>query len=63
MTQEIILELTWIAETDAAMLVEDDAGKRVWLPKSQIDYETGFNIGHTFEFIIPEWLAIEKGLV
>lgn len=63
MSEQVTLELTWIAETEAAMLVEDEGGTRYWLPKSQIDWETGYNTGHKFEFIIPEWLAIEKGLV
>ena len=45
-------------ETDKAKLIFD--GKReVWIPKSMISDETedGSSI------FIPEWLAIEKGLV
>lgn len=51
-------------ETDNAIMVSDDndAQKAVWLPKSQIEIE---NDGHA-NFItvtLPEWLAMEKGLI
>jgi len=45
------------AETDKAYCFST-ADKEVWLPKSQvidIDSQNG-------EMIIPEWLAVEKGL-
>ena len=36
---------------------------KVWLPKSQIETEFSFDIGQNIEIEIPEWLAIDKGLV
>lgn len=63
MSQEVELLLLWKAETDMAVLVEDDAGHSTWLPKSQIDIEEGCEIGQQTNFLIPEWLGIEKGLV
>ena len=48
-------------ETDAAYLIFDGANE-VWIPKSQIQ-ECRCIKGSDWEFIIPEWLAIEKGIV
>lgn len=62
--EEVELELLIKAETPAAYLVaeaEDEEG--VWLPKSQIDVEGNPQKGKVSTFLIPEWLAIEKGLV
>lgn len=50
-------------ETDKAVLVTEtvpDAG--VWLPKSKIEIEPA-DVGGLFVVTMPEWLAIEKGLV
>lgn len=52
------------AETAKAILVSDDDNRdnAVWLPKSQVEIE---NDGHA-NFVtvtLPEWLAVEKGLV
>jgi hypothetical protein len=44
-------------ETDAAWLVVDDQSRRVWLPKS---------VAHRTDettFTMPEWLALQKGLL
>lgn len=51
------------AETEAAVLVSDDGeeSNAVWLPKSQIEIEKekdGFYL-----VTVPEWLAVDKGLV
>lgn len=63
MSREVELELLWKGETAAAYLVEDEDERDVWLPKSQVELETGSEIAHVCTFLIPEWLAIEKGLV
>lgn len=54
----------FVTETDGAILVEDGDGK-YWLPKSQIDYDSGpeYEKGDEIEIDIPEWLAEEKGLI
>lgn len=51
------------AETDRAIRVSDDGEDRnaVWLPKSQVEFvmtKPGY-----VEVTLPEWLAIDKGLV
>ena len=36
----------------------------VWIPKSQIlDYEKDYIIGDTLEIELPEWLALDKGMI
>lgn len=61
---EVELEVTVKVVTDKALLIND--GKiDVWLPKSQISDWSGSeeldrNVTSVF---VPEWLAIEKGLV
>lgn len=57
-------------ETEAAFFVCEDETKpelQIPVPKSQIEV-IGMNIenicaGDTVDFIFPEWLAIQKGLV
>lgn len=63
MSREVELELLWKGQTEAAYLVEDEDEKDVWLPKSRVELETGSEINEACCFLIPEWLAIEKGLV
>lgn len=51
------------ARTEKAILVSDsgDKAKAVWLPLSQIEIEEkGGGVG---EITLPEWLALEKGLI
>ncbi len=50
--------------TDKAILFSEDGERKVWLPKSrtQIDYLSN-NGGQLVEITIPEWLALEKGLI
>lgn len=50
-------------ETAAAVRVTDSTpDKGVWLPRSQIEIEEGDKPG-LIVVTLPEWLAIEKGLV
>jgi len=35
----------------------------IWLPKSQIELLEDGGPGDTVEMVVPEWLAIKKGLV
>lgn len=63
MNKDVELELIIVARTAAAYLVSD-ADVEVWLPMSQITIEEGdIEIGGVYSFLIPEWLATEKGLV
>lgn len=52
------------AETSLALKVskDDDAANAVWIPISQIEINER-SPGQTLEVTMPEWLAIEKGLV
>ena len=43
-------------ETAKAYLFHDGIHDAVWLPKSQVEFDDGV-------MTLPEWLAIEKGLI
>lgn len=45
-----------VRETEKAWLI-DDGAKQVWIPKSQAEK----NPDNTFT--LPEWMALEKGLI
>lgn len=55
------------ALTDDALLLVDAGEDEYWIPKSQIALESGIQKdsepGDKGELILPEWLAVEKGLV
>lgn len=53
--ERIELKLDLIRQTEAAYLVSD-GDTSVWLPKVQASYD-----GECF--YMPQWLALEKGLV
>lgn len=44
------------AETPLAWLLSTDGSNRVWIPKSQAEFEDGV-------LTLPEPLALEKGLI
>jgi hypothetical protein len=58
------LTLQLHAETPKALLVSDDGVQKnaVWLPLSQIEYEKKPGSGLVV-VTLPEWLALDKGLV
>ena len=57
------LDVQVLHETEMAALVTLDVPDNgVWLPKSKIEIsETG--IGGIMTVTLPEWLALEKGLI
>jgi len=60
---EVVVEIVW--ETDEAFKVETGSGED-WIPKSQVYnlYEVEpVAIGDTVTFEIPEWLALDLGLI
>lgn len=64
-TDNVEIEVTMIRETDAAILVRGN-GVEAWLPKSLCFGFDSTNQGIDAEpqtFEVPEFLAIEKGLV
>jgi len=50
------------AITDAAILLAD-GDFEVWLPLSQIEYDNDIDVGDVTFVYVPEWLALEKGLI
>ena len=59
------VDLHVLKETARALLVTSDPtdlADRVWLPKSECEVEDLHQ--HTYKRItMPEWLAVEKGLI
>lgn len=51
------------AETKKAFLLSDDGENETWVPKSQLTYAAEPETGDIIVFEMPEWLAVEKGLV
>lgn len=50
-------------ETEKAVLVTDSIPEKgVWLAKSMIEIEPSV-VGGLFTVTMPEWLALEKGLI
>jgi hypothetical protein len=65
MSKELIdLTLQLHHETAKAFLVSDDwdEANAVWIPKSQCEQGPAKGKG-TYEFTMPEWLAMEKELI
>lgn len=51
-------------ETNSAFLVETGVGMKAWVPKSRVEVERrSGSLGECDNMQIPEWMAIEKGLV
>jgi len=59
-------DLIWVTETALAYGVQDEDDKPdsplIWLPKSQVDIDGVAILGDVCTFIVPDWLAVEKGL-
>lgn len=64
MTRSNIIDVTVQLhhETDKAVLVSETGDKKdaVWLPKSQVEIEAE---GGAHTVTLPEWLALDKGLI
>jgi hypothetical protein len=61
--QLIDLSVRVLRETAAAVHVTlDDPENAVWLPKSQVELEPSATPG-VETLTLPEWLAIDKGLI
>lgn len=64
MKSDIIdIDVQVLHETEKAVLVTDSVPENgVWLPRSKIEIEpTGF--GGIYTVTLPEWLALDKGLI
>lgn len=51
------IDVDLVRQTENAFLVKDDKDKEHWLPKSQVEHNGGTS------FTMPEWLAVDRGLV
>lgn len=49
-------------ETDKAYKLSDGV-ETFWIPKSQVEEKRRVGYDGGFEFTIPEWLAIDKGII
>ena len=49
-------------ETEKSLLVSDGKEK-IWLPKSQIAKQRPIGRNGDYEFVIPQWLAKERGII
>lgn len=63
--ETIDIDVVIHAETALAILVSDNdlEDSAVWLPKSQVDYDERAKKGDIITVTLPEWLAIDKGLI
>ena len=59
----IDIDVQLLHETEKAVLVTDSVPEKgIWLPRSKIEIEeTGIGGIHTVT--LPEWLALDKGLI
>lgn len=65
-TRIVELEVRIKMETAAAYLVDDGPDSdavEAWLPKSQCRFDGTPHLGETVKVDVPEWLAIEKGMI
>lgn len=51
--------------TEKAVLVSLDGEKKnaVWVPLSQVELERNPDMPRAYVLTLPEWLALEKGLI
>ena len=57
------IDVEKIRATEAAILVRDADDNQIWLPLSQVEILEQNFAGDQVKLSIPEWVAIEKGLV
>lgn len=63
MTQVVDIEVKLLHETGKAhMVTHDDGVTKTWLPRSQTEISPSEKKG-IYIATIPEWLALEKGLI
>jgi hypothetical protein len=63
------VEVRLVRQTDAAYLVDDECGHRVWVPRSRCEFDPRPSVANQAPpqplgtLTLPEGLATEKGLV
>lgn len=65
MSGQVWIPVTLEIESPLSWRVDFGAGDSTWIPKSQIqDYsEVEYEAGDDIEIEIPEWLALERGMI
>ena len=61
--ERVEIDVEKIRSTEAAILVRDADDREVWLPLSRVEILEQNYAGDQVKLLIPEWLAIKKGLV
>ncbi len=61
--QTIEIAVRVVRTTPKALLVDHGGKEEVWIPRSQISDYCGDSEDTATSIFVPEWLAIEKGLV
>jgi hypothetical protein len=61
-------QLIFCRETEKAFGVKEveDQKDLIWLPRASVECDTSDDQmvpGKIYEFIMPEWIALEKGLI
>ncbi len=59
---EIEIDVEFIHETDLAALFETGVGKK-WIPKSVIKDQSDDELCDCDSIFIPEWFALDEGLI
>lgn len=59
----IDIDVKLLHKTENAILITQDDENKVWLPKSQIEFEEDEGGTGRVLVTLPEWLAREKGLI
>lgn len=65
MTKTIEVTIVILGKTPQALRVTDGVTTD-WIPKSLIEEDArldSYEIGQTYEIVIPEWLALKKELI
>jgi hypothetical protein len=64
MSDTITVQMQLLHQTAAAVLVTDSTpDEGVWLPNSQIEMSVNDPVPGIVSITLPEWLAVQKGLV
>lgn len=65
MREAVTVSLFLHTTTDRAILVSEGNNrlKALWLPLSQVAFDPGDGMAKVIEITMPEWLALEKGLI
>lgn len=63
--ESFLIEVTVKHKTSNALLVVDDSDNEVWIPMSQIMFDSEINEdsepGDTGELVVAEWIAKDRG--